>query len=362
MNLEENKIVKEKKSYRKHISISMRITFWIASILVFSIIIAGCLWTLYSQINVKQFFYSETSNLDYKVCLKENEYFSEQCLDKNLQYVANIIDYIDAEFKYVLNSSNLFNYKYKYYITAKVVATEKGNNSKVLYSNEDIILPEKEITVTSSNNLIIEEKIRIDYDKYNEIIKAFKRDYTLSLDSNLIVTLYVSFNGKYDDINEEIINNKNSSITIPLSEQTLDIEMNYDNINDSQVVESSFKNSSENLLLYIICAIFSILDIIFIIKLMRLLNKVTVTKTIYEKTIDKIMKEYNQIIVETKNIPNLENTRVIEVKNFEELLDAREMIGKPILYIKINNQKSWFMISNGDEIYKYVLKAADLEK
>jgi hypothetical protein len=351
----------KKMNFRTHINVGLRITFWITGILVFSAGIACCLWMLFSKITVKQFFYNETSNLDYSVCLKENEYF-EQCLGKDRQYVANIIDYVNAEFKYVLNSSDVFDYNYKYHITAKIVATEKGDSSKILYTNEEIILTEKSFNMQASNNLIIEEQIRIDYDKYNEIVKSFKKDYTLSLDSYLVVTLFVSFDGSYKEFEENISNNKNISLVIPLSEQTIDIEMDYENLNDSKLIKSNFKKSSEDFIIYVICALFALLDIIFILGIMRLLNKITVTKTIYEKTIIKIMREYNQIIVETKNIPAHESARIIEVKSFEELLDAREMIGKPILYIKINNQKSWFMISNGDEMYKYVLKAVDLEK
>lgn len=353
----------KKKNLKIHFSAGMRISLWIIAILVASLVVGVCAWVSLSNIKVNRFFYSETSNLDYKVCLKENQYFN-QCLDKNDEtssYVANLIDYIEAEFKYVLNTSDLFDYTYKYYISAQIIATEKGDNSKVIYNVEEILLPEKEVTMNNSNNLLITEVVNIGYERYNDIIKSLKQDYTLSLDSKLIITLHVSFTGKHSNFTDDISSNQNITMTIPLSEQTINIQLDYVDINDSKSIESSFRDNSENMILYIVGGIFLIIDFILIICLFRLLNKITVTKTLYEKTLSKIMREYNQIIIDTKKMPIINSSTLIEVKSFEELLDAREMIGKPILYIKINNQKSCFMISNGNEVYKYTLKAIDLE-
>ena len=46
--------------------------------------------------------YSEISDLDYKVYLKENDYFKSSYLGKNNKYIASIIDYINANFSYRL--------------------------------------------------------------------------------------------------------------------------------------------------------------------------------------------------------------------------------------------------------------------
>lgn len=362
MNNNDELIVNKSKSRGRHIGVKTRISFWITLIIIFTCLGLYSLLQIVSNVQISQLFYNETSNLDYKVCLKENDYFNEQCLDKDRQYVANIIDYLDVEFKYVFNASDLFNYKYNYQITAKIIATEKGDSTKILYSKEEILFNSTEYNMSDSNGFSIREKLNINYGKYNDIIKAFKRDYTLSLDSKLVITLHVDLLGKYDDIDKEIASSKDIAMTIPLSEQTINIALDYEDINDSEVVKSKITFEFSDILFYLLCAISLIVDIFAVIKLIQFINKITKNKSLYEKTVEKIMREYNQIIVETKKVPVLDNQRVIEVASFDELIDAREVIGKPILAVKINSQKMCFVISSGDELYRFVLKAIDLEK
>ena len=49
--------------------------------------------------------YSETSDLDYKVYLKKNNFYSEKYLEKDQTYIASLIDCINAFFANNLNIS-----------------------------------------------------------------------------------------------------------------------------------------------------------------------------------------------------------------------------------------------------------------
>ena len=74
------------------------------------------------------------------------------------------------------------------------------------------------------------------------------------------------------------------------------------------------------------------------------------------------MKEYDRAIVKTRTMPDIDDLKVIEVESFEELIDARENLEKPILFIDINpGQKSCFLIINDRDAYKFILKEKDLE-
>ena len=74
------------------------------------------------------------------------------------------------------------------------------------------------------------------------------------------------------------------------------------------------------------------------------------------------MREYDRIIVSSSSIPDLTNYQVIDVRDFMELLDAREAFDKPILHIEIQkNQKSCFLVLAGNQAYRYILKDADLQ-
>ena len=59
--------------------------------------------------------YTEDSDLDYKVFLKENSYFKEPFLEKDGEYISSLIDYIDADFDYTIKmNEDISNYKYTY--------------------------------------------------------------------------------------------------------------------------------------------------------------------------------------------------------------------------------------------------------
>ena len=358
-------ISKKKKKYKikkQHIGVGPRIVLPIIFIIIFIIISFMCLKKAESTVEIHQFFYTETSNLDYKTCYKENDYYKEKCIDKDLQYVASLIEYIEAEFKYNFMASNTFDYDYKYYIEARVVASEKNNSSKVLYDEKEILLEEKTFNLKNSNQFFIRENVKIDYVKFNNLMNSFRKDYTLTLNSNLIITLYVELLGDYEKTEDKVSSRQNITLTIPLSEQTLDIGMNYKDVNNSESVNSETTDVLARKLYYIITVVFLVLALGMLILLLSFISKLSKPKSNYKKRLEKIMREFNQIIVETKTMPILENVHLIEVNSFEELLDVREAISKPILYVKINDIKSCFIITNGSEVYRFTLKEVDFER
>ena len=59
--------------------------------------------------------------------------------------------------------------------------------------------------------------------------------------------------------------------------------------------------------------------------------------------------------------PNFKGYNVINCASFQELLDAQKVLNKPIIYNEyIKNQKSMFIIINDKDVYRYILKEADL--
>ena len=47
--------------------------------------------------------YTEKSNVDYKVYLKENEFYEKDYVDKDNQYISNLVDNIETKFDYYIN-------------------------------------------------------------------------------------------------------------------------------------------------------------------------------------------------------------------------------------------------------------------
>ena len=346
---------------RFHVGTKIRIGLMLSFIALFTFIGLIYYQRLIPTTDTHIFTYNETSNLHYSVCMNDHEQFPEICYNDR-RYIANAIDYIEANFNYTFSASDLFDFKYTYYVTANGTIFERGNNSRIISDFDEVIYEgQSNINMANSNNFHLTISTEVDYDRYRSIVQELQRTYNLSLDSDLVVTLHIYIEGTHEVMEKPITIEREISLSMPLSEQTLGIVLSFQDVNNNEIIKSNILDDSLNLVYIIICVVCLILGCIIFIKLIRFLGRITKTKSIYEKTLDKIQKEYNQIIVDTKNIPDMEDSRIIDVKSFEELLDAREVINKPILSIRINREKQWFLISNGDEVYKFVLKAVDLE-
>ena len=117
---------------------------FICSIVIIFIVTVAFFY-LYKQGNKEYFItYDESSNIKYDVYLKENEFFQNNYLTENKQYIASLIDYLTAKFEYniSLDQSDI-EYKYSYRIESSVDVVEKSTNyslynSKFFTLNNDI--------------------------------------------------------------------------------------------------------------------------------------------------------------------------------------------------------------------------------
>lgn len=354
---------KSKLKKRIYIDTPLRIFVFAGFIFIFAFL---CLIFLKKGLETKTYtsiYYMEKSNLDYKVYLKENPYFDSPYLTKGNQYIASLIDYISADFNYDFSASDLMNSNFCYLVKADVTVYEKGDSSKVLYKSSDTLLPEKTVQNNGSSYYAIRENIKINYAKYNDMVSAFKKDYSLALESQLKVTLYVFMDGAYKEIEQPLSSSQNMSLTIPLTEQTINIGMSYKDVNDANIVEEYSNVETINIVYFVLFGITLITSLVLTVKLVRFLNKIKTKGTEYDRILGTILKDYEGIVARVKKVPDFNGRTLIELETFDEILDISEKLDKPILFIEMHkHQKSWFIIVNHNEIYKYTLKLVDVDK
>ena len=78
--------------------------------------------------------YSENGKSDYKVYLKENDYYDSKVLDSGMQYVANIINSINSKFNYEIHADENMDFNYKYKITGELIISDPVDSSKILHT------------------------------------------------------------------------------------------------------------------------------------------------------------------------------------------------------------------------------------
>lgn len=332
------------------------ILYILSFIAVFSIL---SFYFFNKSINTKtkvEFAYSEKGNTTYKVYLNENPYYENDYLEQNMQYVSGLIDYIDINFDYNFESLTNANYNYNYDISAKVIITEKNDGNKILYTKEEILLNQVDKTTDETNTYTINDNVKINYDKYNTISENFRREYALSVESYLLVTLNVNTGIKNNKSFNNLDINNSLSVKIPLSVSTIGITTNNIDNNDNKYIMSNAETA--NKVYFGTYILVTITDIVLIILLYLNTRKYLLSKeTPYTRKLNKILKEYDRAIVKTKEENyNLDDYNVIEIESFEELLDAKDNLNNMILYIEVNpGKEAWFILIHNNNIYRYIL-------
>ena len=307
--------------------------------------------------------YSEKGKIDYKIYLKDNDYYNTSYLEEGMQYVASLIKTINVRFDYQMHSDIDIDFDTNYKVVGEIQITEKDSPSKILFSKKENLISNKTIS-KKDNNYIIAEEIDIDYDKYNELVNSYKRDYGLIVSSNLILSLEVDNKGDIDGLEKALDKTSKMQISIPLSEQTLSITMDTNEINDNGTfINNNKKFTISNYLLFVVSIILITITIISIIQSISLYLK-SVKKDKYKETVKKILNQYDRIIVNGKvSIDESKFDNIIYPDTIEEMIDAAQTLEVPIYYYEaIPNEKCFFIIVKNNTLYKYRLTRAFLEK
>ncbi len=340
----------------------------IVSAFLAAIMFALCGMLINSSVNFGQSLhlvnYDEIGSIDYKVYLKENTYYEDEYLNPGLEYVASLVESINIDFDYTILANETLNYEYKYRVLADLTIT-KNNEPDSLLKHEQTIILEEKVATSHSSVINIEEEVIINYDSYNKIVNDYKKGNGILVDSNLVITFEVyDVVGISESIDNQLKNANNLSLTIPLSEQIIDITTEKGKINNSAYLSDIVSTSITNMPLFIVAVLVSIMGLFFVSKLISILIKIHKSKDIYAATIKKYLREYDRMIVKTHqpsiNEQNFENK--IRVMSIEELIDAHDSTGQPIIYYEvIPEQKSYFIIVAGNTLYKLTISRVYLE-
>ena len=308
--------------------------------------------------------YNEVGNIDYKVFLKENNYYKEQYLGKDMQYVASIIKNVVPTFTYEMHSEEKMEYTYNYKVSADLIISDPNDNNKVLYKRPSLLVKDTKEKVTGGS-FRVDQEVSINYDEYNNYVNSFKKEYALSVNSKLVLTFNIDVTGKSPALKEDFKKSSKLVIAIPMSEQTINIGIDTSDINNSGTLERNYMSQIKKpvaLVLGIIVGLLS-LALLYIVIYNFLTNR---SKTdVYKATIKSILREYDRAIVSSKTADTIDESKynVIEVPRIEELLDAHDSTGKPILYNEdTENDISTFIIVSDEILYKYRVVKKELEE
>lgn len=314
----------------------------IASVIVILLLFVGACFLGLKVINhttTQYVIYLENADLNYQVCLKNAE-----CAPENDVYDSSLINIVKVTFKYDAKYEKKIKTNSFYRVDAIVSAHSKDDYS-LLYK-KDITLAEKTPLYSDNNEYTATEILTIDYNKYKELLRDSN-----DMDKQVDVVFYIEENNE---------TRKVAGLVIPLSKDSFDLNK-YTTANTTRTAKIKVNVWDTYSLIYgIATSILTIVSLILIYKTTRLVLKVTNNKNDYEDAIDSLLKEYdNLIIVARDGYESMIEREVVKIDEFEELVKVRDRINKPIIFSRVNNVKSEFIVEDDNILYKYVLKESD---
>jgi len=356
-------VVKESRMQRRR---KRQIRKSIFSIIFFAIIIFILISVYINRDCEELICYKENSTIDYKVYLENNEFYEKEYLEKDNRYIASLIKNIVANFNYELESFvKDVDYQYSYRVEAEVNVKETKNKESI-YNFKEELLATKEGTQNGSENLKINEDIKIDYNHFNDIIKKFVAVYGLeNIDSTLKVSMYVTVdglckeleNGAKCDNNEYVV-----SLELPLTTKTMAVEINSDIVRCRDEVKVG--TDSKSYIIFSLAIIFAIIEVYSIITLVEYIKRTKTPEDIYKNELNKIIESYGAFIQKINNEFEIDDYKPIYLDMFDDMLKIRDTIQEPILMKQDEVKKAtYFMIPGKTKIlYIYELNVDNMKK
>jgi hypothetical protein len=326
-------------------------------IVVASWVIIDCLNTEYIE---KELIvsYGVNNNVDYKVNYKSSDFFPEGYVPKGTDYLSVLINNIDINFSYEMYTSKLINTSYTYSIESLLIKNYiNGESVSELLSKSEMLVPISNQQLGKTNQIIIDENIIINYEKYNMDVLEFEDNFDIDTDSYLLLRMNIENNSNLLGLNKKIKDNRIVELKIPLGREVISISKTIDKNIQENIYEEHIINKDFNMVLFISAILMILASLpLFIISISKLLVIINVSN--YVRLKRRCFRNNNDIIAEVESLPSLKNVEIIDVKTFDDLTDIEEELKHPILFNEIvKDLESWFVIMDDKFAFRYILKA-----
>ena len=348
--------VKSRKYYGYRDRLFSRLVLLFVMILLFAS-------SFYCGINLNNdqvYSYDESGSINYKAYLVPNNYYNVPFLNEGMQYISSLVNYLDVDFNYNLLFNSKSKYSYNYYVTGDLYIYEGTTKDKLLYKKSYNIINPVAINNEIGTSISLNLNQKIDYSYYDSIAKSFTNQFGLITNSEMVFNFHVNVDSKSELLDDDVRVEGLSVMRVPLNTKTMGVSVDVSNSNNKEKFVKVSDNTS-NIILLSVSFVSFVLAVLLVQSIVRFMYKTRSTKSNYQVTLEKILREYDRAIITAKSdyiIKNVDN--FIDVSSFLELMDVHDNLDLPILYIEIaKGHKVWFIINAREGTYRYVLKNID---
>ena len=156
-------------------------------------------------------------------------------------------------------------------------------------------------------------------------------------------------------LEDTVVESSIMNVKMNLAQDIFTIEKQFENTDNKSVVNTTEKKKEINVALLSIGSICVLIAVLIMLDSIRKSIKFS-KKSDYAIALNRILKNYGDIVAEIVSPVEIDNLNVIEVKNFDQLLDIEEEIRMPILFYEtIPDEQGEFIIVCDNMAYRYVI-------
>lgn len=297
--------------------------------------------------------YTQKGKINYEVVLKDNELIPNEYKNKDSAYIVSLIDYIKVQPYYDFSSKtkSKISGTNKLYAKLKVYYKESSSinqNPEVL--NKEDILHEEEFEFNDKKYDKV-YSIELSLDKYLDILEKFKKDMKINVDGYLELVNEVDILGQIG--NTSYNNSFSNVIKIPLNDSVSKIEAQDEQIDKSVVYSSNLVDSNASVKTYLV--VVNVIVFLILTVLLKKLFKLTNVSE-YGRKLKKILKNYDDIIVNTKSLVDVKKYKLIKITEFKEMLNLSRELLLPIMNYEMRpHEETCFYIIKDDLLYMHII-------
>lgn len=306
--------------------------------------------------------YTESSEVDYKVYLKPNDYFDEPYLEKGQSYVASLIDAVEVDFSYQMKTdAKNMQYEYAYSVDLQLLITDESSENPIL-SPVYSIKPHQTASA-SGKTLTVREHFAIDYDAYNALANEFVTVYELhNTTSELVATMNIRVVSASDELSQNGEDEYTVALHIPLTEKTVNMQMRSSQPNREGLLLASAKGANAGAFktAAIVCACLTVLlGAEFVLFTLLTRNK----DINYAIKVQALVKSYRSYIQQLVHPFCFDGYQVLELSSFNEMLDVHDTVQSPILMHENDDKtRTQFVIpTQSNFLYLFEIKVDDYD-
>ena len=329
----------------------------IAILVVLSILTAIFTMVYFNLTEEYYIEYTEKGDVDYKVQLKENDFYEDEWLEKDQAYVASLIKSILADMEYEMHMGANVDFKYKYSVNANLKIVDNDTNKDIL--NKPYVIKEEAVySKTNTDKLAISETVSINYGYYNELNTQFLEKFDLSdTTSTLVVSMKVEVIGSSEQFESDAQNASTINLNIPLTQRTVNVNMTSSITTNGNKVLANERDLNQNIfkgMAFTTGGIDAILLIVFILFVYLTRND----DINYSIKVSRLVNAYKSYIQKLTNGFDEDGYQVLMLDSFVDMLTIRDTIQSPILMFENEDltMTRFYIPTNTKMLYVYEIK------